>query len=303
MAIIKMPCVAMAFALGTVAQAAADEWTITPRAWMLFDGVVRPQGTDTTANGTITAPDSAGATEAEPFNVVMYGGSVSYFSERAKTSFTLTALSGTGSETITQVQFEHLPSLVAVLTEQPTEFTRTDIELTGQRQLNSGIGLMFGVRYENFDGTGLTTRHVVSDDPTNDYLLLSDGTLTYDAYSVRGGIAATSPPFVLDSKLYASLQVFAGQRHQMEKHANEREVDRTTGATVNIFSDVIFDRETSYFGPDVAVGLLLPLGNTVDLDFRYRTLIYYDFDSDRPNVELDSPRVTHGLNVGLSIQF
>jgi opacity protein-like surface antigen len=303
MSILKVPCAAAALILGPISQAAADEWTATPRAWLLFDDVVRPQGTDTTANGSMTAPDSGSATEAEPFSVVMYGGSVSYYSTSAKTSFTLTALAGTGSETISMIQFQHMPSLTTVLTEQETDFSRTDVEFTGQRQLSSGIGLMFGIRYENFEGSGLTVRHIISDDPTNNYLDLSDGTLSYDAYSARAGIAAASPRFFLDSKLYANLQIFVGQRLQHQKHTNQREVDRTTGAVVNTFGDTRFDREALYFGPDIAAGFLVPLGDSIDLDFRYRSLIYYDFDSDRPNVELDSPRTTHGLNVGVSVRF
>jgi hypothetical protein len=223
---------------------------------------------------------------------------------------------------------------------QEYDFDRADFEVTLQKPVGSNVGLLFGARYEVFraDTTGFgrsfTMEHYVIDEQLNDVISLeitgetdSVGILDYDAVSVRGGFSATSAPLQVPGRpsLYGNLQIFGGWRRQWDEAVLTQTSTQTQDFSNTIIEEVTvsdIDRQIDeYFvGPDISVGFLKPLGENVTLDVRYRTLGYFNLRTeDRTRVRLgdgpvgesisetdddaDTPRVTHGLNVGLSVRF
>lgn len=188
---------------------------------------------------------------------------------------------------------------------------RLDVELTLQHRLNERFALLGGLRYERIKSSGtFDFNNVSSNNASNLFQLLfgegdiviglneANGTMsnkvTDHIFSVRAGGAAFAN---LNQRNLVYLNGLLHLTHQKADDAVSRfvvedlDIDETNEIDVN--------SETA-IGPDIAVGYIHRFTDTVGLDVRYRAIVYFPVGGNR---DFDDPRVNHGINAGLTINF
>jgi hypothetical protein len=218
------------------------------------------------------------------------------------------------------------------------DFRRADFEATLQRELTPTVGALLGIRYEAFradtagvaDGRELSVRRPDAGAPSLEDRILQDtvGRHDYDSVSIRGGVSTRSGEFGVGNRfsVYGNMQAFAGWREQnRETLSTGTRASGPIGEAPVVIEETYLDRSdvNEYFvGPDISVGILGQLAPKLTLDVRYRALGYFNVYSDyeyesafAPDLDnffggsgeyedqLDAPRVTHGLNIGVSYRF
>jgi opacity protein-like surface antigen len=318
-------CRAAAAAVAACAAAApafAEEITVTPRVWLYFDDVLVRSVPE---NITQPGQRERSSITREPFLVPMYGGSVSYFVDSLGASVTGTAMYGAGTEEVTSTIYRVSgPVLTASDIREEYDFQRTDIELTAQKEIAENVGLLVGVRYEVFraDTAGTETSFSSQNSSTiaqrSTFVGERTGEHNYDSVSIRGGLSMRSSEidYLGGGALYGNAQAFAGWRRQ------NQDLTTTGTTTTEVFfptpdqfeglissAAIPFATNEYFVGPDVSVGFLKQITDKLTLDARYRVLGYFNVDSDSEPAnddvddQLDTPRVTHGFNIGLSYRF
>lgn len=286
----------MAGAIMAVAPVAAkaDDITISPRAWLLFDNLSTGEEVGTNGAGltaSVTSP---------PFVVFMKGASIGYRSDSflPNTSFTATAMFGSDKKTLTvrgggifnvAGPNNTLAQQLFLSVEQtPQRLRRSDFELTAQTRINDLLSWTLGLRYER---ARVEFTPVVTNSSSNAFTNLVDVQRVtfspfkggYDLYSVRGGVAMAAPlNEARNDLLYANAMAFAGQRINLDSIAASRYNDAT------------------FIGPDITVGYSHRFSPNLAFDARYRGQFFYTVAG---HGQLGSPKTTHGPSIGLSYTF
>lgn len=328
--------VSVAGALLFSLQSMADV-TITPRVSYFFDNALQRssdvdgiQQSELAAAGAeadallkqIYGPDASYSyeeanfgTQAEQISVPMYGGSISFGSDR--TQFTLTGLTGDTSQgleatgnarTAATVNGFIAEDLITMNTNGQGDIKRLDIEATIQHRLNESFALIGGVRYERLEtdqvvssiGYGslntVNLLNLINGIPDIDLTLSSTlGERTYTAtdelYSARFGASAYAP---IGRNSGAFLIGMLHVSHQPESSITL--VDSQTGPAE--FENLFEDETTA--GPDVSVGLQFGLSENVSIDLRYRATVYFPISSSKGT---NDSRINHGASLGFSIRL
>ncbi|MCP4274426.1 MAG: hypothetical protein GY781_21080 [Gammaproteobacteria bacterium] len=273
-------------------------YTISPRVWKFYDDMSFPGGFAVGPSG------NPFISSQEPFDVTLYGASLSFRMAETlpNTTFTLTALNGSDSENRSNlggnvIELDNGTRVVFTETYHDQDLDRTDIEFTAQTQINDLSSWVVGLRYERSRLTlNTTSRYAVANTP-EEYQEQTNlnGTVRivspepyvgnggYDLYTLRAGVAGTFPINSSGSqRFYANGLLFLGRQLEIDNNDSQLFEDRTL------------------VGPDISVGYLVSLGDSISFDVRYRALFYYPLSGDSDG---DSPDSTHGVNLGINVVF
>ena len=282
----------LALALGLVlpvSAAQADDFSIAPRTWLLFDSL----------SGGDFKTDSGSETfsfNSPPFQVLMAGASLTYRSDSflPNTTFTATGLFGSDKKTLTtrgssvQTLAPGKQQIIVTLQTAPQRLRRRDFELTAQTRMNDLLSFLVGVRYERarvrfHPHLDFTTNNPFTGEVVNTSQDVTPFTGGYDFYSARGGLALAAPMSDDGSNLvYGNLLGFIGVRREKNDQASP-----------------VFDNAT-LAGPDLSIGYAHRFGDHLTLDVRYRALFFFSVSGGG---RFSEPKSTHGPNAALTFRF
>jgi hypothetical protein len=331
-----------ALASAFLSNAASAQITFTPRFSGYFDNSSQQQSTAQVASeqGTAARIDATNAQLRELFggassfgvtdNQIVSGGNQIFYplygasltfspTGNQRTQLTLTALYGSTTSNSSAISRSTQRLSVAATTAEDllvttsrgrVQSSRLDLEATLQHRLNETFSLVGGVRLERVRSrldvsgelaatqNGANLVNVLLGGPVDLGLSVdrfhatSQGTA--NTYGVRVGAAAFVP---VDQR---NLVYVNGLLHASHR-AGERLI---LSSTFDSSDDSVVDEtrrpsETT-IGPDISVGYLRRFNERLALDLRYRGVFYFPVGGPR---YFDDPRVSHGVNIGVSHIF
>ena len=313
--------------------------TFGPRVSYMFDNFLQTTSNEFSGEELLEdAADlnfSAFASEAPQAEFTLFGGAIAFPSGLKDTDVVLTFQQGEadvetrqlqGTSTLTPDEFGILDSFVNVgELIRSDDLERTDVEVSLRRVFSTGdrltISGLAGVRYERteidstFEGVGSGVSSILPpfeteliDDSATIVASAVTGTAqaTREYYSIRAGAGVYAPVndahgFYLDAQ--AMLAYFDADDLSVELTSTIFTIPDLgiNGTQTTTSADVDTD-ESVFFGPDITTGYRWNITDRVGFDARYRAQIFYDVDGETRGVTQD-PRISHGVNMGLSFTF
>lgn len=329
-------------ALALIPVSAPAQVTITPRFSGYFDNSSQQQSTTTilSQQGTSARIEAGNAELRKLFGddasfdvgesglisggkqifFPLFGASVTFSpTGNQRTQLTLTALSGRSSSTVNALSRSTQQLTVAGLRAEDLVVTtstgivrsrRLDLEMTLQHRLDETFSFIGGVRVERVrsrlsvigdlaatqNGTNLVSAllggPVDLSLATDSFQATSRGTsLTYGA---RVGAAAFVP---VDQN---NLFYVNGLLHVSHLAAQTPTLATKFDSSTDIVTDRTRRPSETTVGPDISVGYLRRFNERIAVDLRYRGIFYFAVEGVR---SFDDPRVSHGVNLGVSYIF
>lgn len=322
--------------------AALGQITVTPRFSGYFDNSSQQQSTARIASeqGISARIDATTAELRKLFgngaafdiadNQIVSGGNQIFFplfgasitfspTGNQLTQLTLTGLYGGTSSNVSAISRSTQRLSVGAITAEDLVVTtsngrvrsrRLDLEASLQHRLNETFSLIGGVRLErvrsrlNVSGdiaatqNGANLVNALVGGPIN--LGLSLGTFsaasrgTAITYGGRIGAAAFVP---VDQR---NLVYVNGLTHISHLSGQRLTLSSQFDGKGDVVTDETRRPSETTIGPDISVGYLRRFDENLALDLRYRGVFYFPVSGPR---SFDDPRVSHGVNVGVSYIF
>ncbi|WEK44076.1 MAG: hypothetical protein P0Y64_04380 [Candidatus Sphingomonas colombiensis] len=326
-------------ALAFLSTAAAAQITITPRFSGYFDNSSQQQTTAQVAfeQGTVARIAATNAQLRELFGAAasfdvadnqivsggnqiffpLYGASITFSpTGNQLTQLTLTALHGSTASSVSAISRSTqrlsvlgttAEDLLVTSSRGRVRSSRLDLEATLQHRLNETFSFVGGVRLERVrSALSVSGEFAATQNGTNLVNALLGGPIDLGLSVDRFSATSEGTSNTFGARIGAAAFIPVDQRNLVYVngllHLSHLAEQRLTLATTFARGDDAVRDETrrpseTTVGPDISVGYLRRFSERVALDLRYRGVFYFPVSGPR---NFDDPRVSHGVNIGLS---